>query len=218
MPAHENEARSRRSPRQLARSLLERRGTTIAEELGIDLRRDGPSAWFRLLCVAALLSARIDARIATAAARGLAGAGWTTAGKLAGSSWEERVRVLHEAGYTRYQERTATMLGAMAEQVQERYRGDLRRLRDEARRDPGAERRLLKQLPGLGDVGVDIFFREAQAAWAELRPFADARALRAAKRLGLGQDAGELAGVVAEERLPQLVAALVRTDLEEPKG
>jgi hypothetical protein len=51
----------------------------------------------------------------------------------------------------------------------------------------------LKEFKGLGDVGVDIFFREVQVAWQELRPFADRRTLDAAGRLGLPKDAGKLA-------------------------
>src|ERR671933_105648 len=75
---------------------------------------------------------------------------WSTARKLDGSTWEQRVRVLNEAGYTRYQERTATMLGDTAAAALERYGGDLRRVRDEAERDPRAERRALQQFKGVG--------------------------------------------------------------------
>jgi hypothetical protein len=64
-------------------------------------------------------------------------------------------------------------------------------------------------------VGVDIFFREAQAAWGELRPFADRRALDAAKRLDLGRDAEALVDLVSERDLPRLLAALVRTELAD---
>jgi hypothetical protein len=122
------------------------RGGGLGEELGIDLRGDGPSAWFRLLCAAMLSGARIRSSIALAAARGLAEAGWTSPEALAASSWEERVRVLDEAGYARYDERTATALGRLAEELRQRYGGDLRRLRDEAGRQAPAERRLLNSL------------------------------------------------------------------------
>lgn len=194
-------------------ALLERYGQTYAEELGID-PGGGPSALFRLLCAAILFSARIRADVAVAAARALADQGWTTAEKLAGSTWEQRARVLNEAGYARYDERTATMLGDTAEHLLDRYRGDLRKLRDEAERDPGKERRLLKECKGLGDVGVDIFFREVQTAWPELYPFADERALRAAGKLDLGGDAEALADLVARRDFARLVAALVRAELD----
>src|SRR5207248_1977231 len=83
-----------------------------------------------------------------------------------------RARVLNESGYARYDERTSTALADTAQLIVDRYGGDLRRLRRAADRDPTVERRLLKQCKGIGDVGVDIFFREAQRTWAELYPFA----------------------------------------------
>ena len=148
-------------------------------------------------------------------ATALAEQGWTTPQKMAEATWKERVRTLNESGYARFDERTATMLGETCEILLDRYRGDLRRLRDEAEREPRRERSLLKELKGIGDVGVDIFFRETQSAWDELRPFAERRALDAAKRLDLGGDAGTLAELVSERDLPRLVAALVRTELAD---
>jgi hypothetical protein len=147
------------------------------------------------------------------AARALADQGWTTAPKMAGATWEQRTRTLNEAGYARYDESTSRMLGDTAGMLVERYGGDLRRLREAARRDVGRERSLLKQCKGLGDVGVSIFFREVQLAWDELYPFADERALDAAGRLGLGSDAQALAKQVPKQEFPRLVAALVRVGL-----
>ena len=196
-------------------ALLERHGQTHAEELGIEVRKGTPSPLFELLCASLLFSARIEAAIATEAARKLRRHGWRSAHRLAESTWNERVRALNEAGYTRYQERTATMLGETAETLLDRYSGDLRRLRDEAECDAGRERKLLKQFKGLGDVGVDIFFREVQVAWEEVAPFADRRALAAAERLGLGKDEQALLRVAEREDFPRLVAALVRTELED---
>lgn len=89
----------------------------------------------------------------------------------------------------------------------------MRGSRQEAGRKPSVERRLLREFSGIGDVGVDIFFREAQVAWEELRPFVDRRALQAAARLGLGDSPAEVARLVPEERLAVIVAALVRVEL-----
>jgi len=204
---------ARPSKKRVVGALLDRHGRTYAEELGIDLRKQTPSNLFQLLCASTLFSARIDASIATEAARNLKRRGWRTAEKMADSTWRERVAALNDAGYTRYQERTATMLGELAETTRERWGGDLRRLRDEAERDPGRERQLLKEVKGLGDTGVDIFFREAQAAWDELRPFADRRALDAARRLDLGGEPKALARLADGRDFDRLVAALVRTEL-----
>jgi hypothetical protein len=198
-----------------ARALLDLHGRTFAEELGIDVGKGTPSPLFRLLCASTLMSARIGSQIAVEAARNLAKQGWRSPRKLAESTWEARVEALNAAGYTRYQERTATMLGELTDTLLERYGGDLRRLREEAGRDPGAERKLLEQFKGLGDVGVDIFFREVQVSWDELFPFADRRALDAAGRLKLPKDAGKLAELVGPKDYPRLVAGLVRVELDD---
>jgi hypothetical protein len=125
-----------------------------------------------------------------------------------------RIEALTEGGYTRYRERTASMLGDLSEFLLDRYDGDLRRLREAAERDPSAERRLLTQLKGLGDVGVDIFFREVQVVRDELVPFADSRALAAASTLQLPDDPSRLYRLVdGPTAFARLTAALVRTEL-----
>lgn len=198
--------------------LLARHGRTFAEDAGIALGRAGPSALFRLLCMSLLMSARIRWTTAVDASKALTDHGWTTARKLAASSWEERARTLNRAGYARYDERTATMLGDAADLLLDRYRGDLRRLRDEADGDVAALRRRLGDVKGMGPVGIDIFLREAQAAWPEVRPFVDDRALASASRLGLGRNVDALTRLVPERRFPALVAALVRSGLERDHG
>lgn len=203
-----------RDRRAVANRLLDQYGKTYASEAGVTVR-DTPAALFRLLCLATLLSARIRADIAVGAARALAEAGWTTVDKLRESSWEQRVRVLNRSGYARYDERTARMLGESADLLHERYGGDLRRLREAAEHEPAAERRLLKEFKGIGEVGVDVFFREAQAVWDELYPFVDARAADSADRLGLPRDPEELAALTSRPDFGRLVAALVRVRLAD---
>jgi hypothetical protein len=105
------------------------------------------------------------------------------------------------------------MLGDTALMLLDKYRGDLRQLRAAAGRDPRRERLLLKECKGIGEVGADIFCREAQITWDELFPFADRRALEAAGRLELDDDADRLASRVARKDYPRLLAALVRTGL-----
>ncbi len=198
---------------ETVRALLREHGTTYAEEVGINLGRETPSALFRLLCASLLFGARISAASASKAARALSKAGWTTAQRMSDATWSERAQVLNQNGYARYDERTSSMLGDTAQMLVERYGGDLRRLREAAKRQPASERRLLKEFKGIGDVSVDIFFREAQAVWDELRPFADARALAAARQLDLGDAPAALAELVPAREYPRLVAALVRVDL-----
>jgi hypothetical protein len=204
------------SKKDIVRALLELHGQTFAEELGIKLDKPSPSALFQLLCASVLFSARIGSNIAADAFKNIKRGGWRTPRSMAKSRWEQRVEALNAAGYTRYQERTATMLGDTAELVLDRWGGDLRKLREEAEHDPRRERRLLKEAKGLGDVGVDIFFREVQVAWEELVPFVDKRALQAARRLKLGGDARSLLRrVEGRQEFARLVAALVRTELQD---
>lgn len=205
--------------RRVVETLLERHGTTFADEAGIPLGRNTPSPLFRLLCLSLLLSARIRSGIAVAAAVALADAGWTTADRMAASSWEERTRVLNGSGYARYDERTSRSLGNTAELVIERYRGDLRRLRAEADGDPDAARRMLTGFSGIGPLGADVFLREAQVVWTEFLPFADRRTLEVARELGLGDSADALHGLAGdEETFTRLVAALVRSGLAHDTG
>lgn len=164
--------------------------------------------------MALLMSARIRARVAFNATRAVLAAGWTTPTRMRDASWEERTRTLNAAGYGRYDGRTSTMLGATAQALLDRYGGDLRRLRAVANHDPPTERRLLKEFKGIGDVGVDIFFREVQATWPELYPFADRRALASAARLGLGSSADELARLAQGMDFVRLVSALVHVELD----
>ena len=198
--------------KDIAAELMERHGPSLAGELGLDLAGNTPSALFRFLCASLLLSARISSDIAMRAADALAEAGWTTPAKLADSTWRERADVLNEAGYARFDEKTSTMLGDLADKLLDEYGGDLRSLRQAAGRDPAEERRLLKDFKGIGDLGADIFCREVQVAWEELYPFADARALAAAAGLGLPEKAEDLAALVARDAFPRLLAAVMRAD------
>ncbi|MBO0688601.1 MAG: hypothetical protein J2P40_03380 [Candidatus Dormibacteraeota bacterium] len=206
------------SRKSAADELMREYGQTFAEECGIDLRAGTAAPLWQLLCAALLYSARIRSAIATQAVQGLLRGGLGTADRMRMSSWDERVRILDEAGYARYDERTATMLGEVAAQVSDEYGGDLRQLRERAQHDPRAERALLKRSRGVGEVGVDIFFREVQVVWDELRPFADRRALRAAESRQLGSSPQDLQELVGERSLPRLVAALVRAGPAKKEG
>lgn len=194
-------------------ALLKRHGQTYCKELGIPIEQGTPSPLFRWLVASILFSARISAATAISAARALDDAGWRTAKAMAESTWEQRTRVLNRSGYARYDESTSRMLGESATMLVERYGGDLRKLREAAGEDPQEERKLLKEFKGLGDVGVDIFFREAQATWSELYPFLDKRALDAAGELGLPKDPAALAETVSRRDFPRLATALARTAL-----
>ncbi|HEX2134101.1 MAG TPA: endonuclease [Actinophytocola sp.] len=189
------------------RTLLDRAGRTYADQAGITLA-DKPSPLYRLLVLSVLLSARISADIAVAAARELSKAGFRTPRRMLDATWQQRVDALGRGHYVRYDESTATALGDGAELLLDSYGGDVRKWRgDELRKR-------LRETPKLGPVGVDIFCREAQAVWPELRPHLDRKTLDGAKKIGLPGDAAKLAKLVPENDLARFSAALVRVSLD----
>lgn len=199
------------SSEETARRLLDEAGTTYAAEAGIKLA-DKPSPLYRLHVLSVLLSTRIKASIAVAAADELGE--FPTAERMRDATWQQRVDALGRGHYVRYDESTATALGQGAELLLDRYRGDLRRLREGADGDVGALRQRLEEIPKLGPVGVDIFCREAQAVWPELRPYFDKKALSGAEKIGLPKRPEQLAELVGGDDLARLAAALVRVTLE----
>ncbi len=196
--------------------LLDRYGTTYAQEAGITLR-DKPAPLYQLLVLTTLLSVRISAKIAVAAARELFKAGWRTPRRMAGSTWQQRVDALGRAHYVRYDESTATALGEGARRVLDVYHGDLRALRPKSAADIPGLRRALCEFPRIGETGVHIFCREAQVVWPCLRPYFDSRALAAARQFGLPTEPDELAGTVDAADLGRLSAALVRASLDRTR-
>ncbi|MFI9803300.1 endonuclease [Streptomyces sp. NPDC052301] len=189
-------------------------GRTYAEEAGIRLT-DTPQPLYRLLVLALLLSARIRASVAVAAAQALHEDYLDSPRRMADADWQQRVDALGRGGYRRYDERTATQLGDGAELLLDRWGGDLRRLHEEAHGDVGALKDLLQEEPGVGPAGADIFLREAQRVWPEIGPYLDGKALSGARRLGLPEDPGKLAGLAEDTEPAVLAAALVRAALDK---
>lgn len=200
--------------RKTVRALLETHGQTYAAEAGITLR-DTPQPLYQLLVLSCLLSARIRASVAVAAARELFEAGMRDARSMREATWQQRVDALGRGSYRRYDERTSTQLGDGAQLLLDDYHGDLRRLRDEAGGDVDRLKELLQKVPGLGPAGADIFLREAQAVWPDLSPYLDSKALQGAERLGLPKKPDELARLVSADETAELAAALVRAALEK---
>jgi endonuclease III len=191
---------------KVVRAVLDRYGRTYAEEAGIRLA-DKPSPLYQLLVLAMLLSARISADVAVAAARELFAAGYRSPTAMRRASWQDRVDALGRGHYRRYDERTSTMLGKGAELVLDRWHGDLRRLRDEAGGDPGRIGELLTEVPGIGPTGADIFLREVQAVWPQVAPHFGGRAVEGARKLGLPVDERQLADLVGPPRAQARLAA-----------
>jgi endonuclease III len=198
---------------QLIKALLDKYGQTFAQEAGIRLA-DKPAPLYQLLVLATLLSARISAGVAVAAARELFKAGYRTPQAMLKATWQDRVDALGRGHYRRYDERTSTMLGDAAQLCLDRWRGDLRRLHKEAGGDVRKLRGLLVEFPGIGPTGADIFLREVQDVWSDVRPFLDRKVLDGAKKLGLASSADDLAGLVRAADVSRLASALVRVALD----
>ncbi|MDQ1014694.1 endonuclease [Streptomyces afghaniensis] len=200
---------------RVVRELLSAHGRTYADEAGIRLK-DTPQPLYRLLVLAHLLSARIRGSIALATARALHEAGLRDPRRMAQADWQERVDALGRGGYRRYDERTATQLGEAAELLNERWGGDLRRLRREADGKVSELRHLLREFPGIGPAGADIFLREVQGVWPEAAPYLDAKALQGAERLKLPKDPDRLTELAGRRADPAvLAAALVRAAVDK---
>ncbi|WP_028924416.1 endonuclease [Pseudonocardia acaciae] len=201
------------SERDTMKTLLAEAGRTYAAQAGIKLD-DKPAPLYRLLVLSILLSTRIKADIAVDAARELASAGMGTPKGMTDASWQDRVDALGRAHYKRYDEQTATALGDGARLLLDEYGGDLRKLRAKADGSARKVRELLTAFPRLGPTGANIFAREAQAVWPELRPALDGKALDGARRVGLPTSAPKLAALTTDDHLAELAAALVRVALD----
>jgi len=193
--------------------LLDKYGQTFSDEHDMRVADNTPSPLFQLLIFSLLSATKVDHGIASDAFDSLKREGWITAEKMADATWAQRRDALARGRYGQYDEQHAGYLGEVAELCVDKWQGDLRKLRDAADRDPARERELIREFKGIADVGCDLFFREAQAAWDEHRGFCDQRAKTGAGRLGL--DAGKIPEYVAEKDVPRLIASLVRVDLED---
>ena len=199
--------------KDVVRTLLDQHGTTYAEDAGITMA-DKPAPLWQLLVLSLLLSARISSEIAVAAARELFDAGCGTAHGTRDTTWQHRVDALGRGHYRRYDERTSTQLGELADVVMEEYAGDLRRLHERAD-DVGDLDEALQQFKGIGPAGAAIFLREVQGVWPDIAPYVDDLAAKGADRLGLPNDPDKVANLVSAKELPRLVAAFVRASRDE---
>lgn len=206
------------SQRQRVEELLDRYGETYAEQAGIRMA-DKPSPLYQLLVLSTLLSARISADIAVAAAKELFKAGYRTPQRMWKTDWQDRVDALGRGHYRRYDERTATMLGDGAQLLVERWAGDLRRLRDEADGEARRVHQLLTEFPGIGPTGADIFLREVQVVWPQVAPYVDQRVRRETKAAGLPSNPRALGKLVRSPgELARLEAALIRSRTVSTSG
>ncbi|KAL2429584.1 hypothetical protein ABEF95_007585 [Exophiala dermatitidis] len=205
--------------------LISKYGTLLLSNTNVqDPQSPTPETMLALLLNAIFSSARISHDLAAKTLATAIKAGYHKIDVLKNSTWDERTKVLTEGGYTRYREKTATALGELVELVEEKYQGDLNNILPGSKTDssPLEVRKRLKEIKGLGDVGVDIFFDTAQGVWPCLAPFIDPRSAKTAEAIGIPGDAGALWGRKEVNRDPmtmaRLAAALTTVRLEKKEG
>ncbi|KAL8721292.1 MAG: hypothetical protein Q9225_001996 [Loekoesia sp. 1 TL-2023] len=207
-----------RSVKSKTDNILSKYGSLPLADLGLlNPSSSTPENALALIYNAMLTSARISHELAYKSVKCLIEAGYQDIETLSKSSWQERTEVLTKGGYTRYREKTATALGELAEFVKEKYDGDVNNLLKKADSSPSEIRKLLKEIKGIGNVGIDIFCDTAQQIWPCLAPFIDPRSMKTAQQCGLGEDLNAMWEAVDKdpERMCRLAAALTTVRLEK---
>lgn len=198
-------------------TLIDEQGALYSEAMGASIERNTPQELFHWLIGAILLSARISGDLAVKAGQGLRMRDLHKIGAILETPRDKRIKVLNENGYARFDNIGADYIYAAAKLVDEKYKRDLRKMREEAGGDVARLCALLKEIKGIGDAGANIFLREVQWVWDEYCPRLDGPAVKAAKDLGLPADAKKLADLAgSKERFVRLAAALTRAGLEGP--
>ncbi|KAL8702824.1 MAG: hypothetical protein Q9201_004013 [Fulgogasparrea decipioides] len=201
-----------------ADALISKYGSLTLSELNLsEPSASSPENVLALVYNAMLTSARISHELAYKSVKCLVEAGYQDIGTLSKSTWEERTEILTKGGYTRYREKTATALGELAELIQEKYDGDLNNLLKKGNSRPDKVRKLLKEIKGIGNVGVDIFCDTAQEIWTSLAPFVDPRSMKTAEQCGLGGNMDKIWEAVGKDpgQMCRLASALTTVRLEK---
>lgn len=101
---------------------------------------------------------------------------------------------------TQHKGKTADEITLIADAVSDNdWSNDLRKIREKAKETVEEEREILRSsIKGLGNTGLDIFYRRIQWRWEEAFPFVDARTKDSIEMLGLPSDADELVQIMEQ--------------------
>lgn len=130
---------------------------------------------------------------------------FTSARALKDAGDEKRLQSVYDAR-TQHKDKTAAQMGIIADAVLENFTSpndkdgtQLQKLRDDCGDDVDqAAETLRKSIKGLGQTGLEIFFRRVQWIWTASFPNIDGRTADSLKMLGLPQDSEELEKLVGE--------------------
>lgn len=167
------------SPRELVGEL----GGRWSAQLGIQLDSDRPQELFKWFLAALLLGARISERLALQTWHTLTAAGLHSPQAILDTSKDRLVSLLDQGGYARYDFKTEAKLHQASAALQQRYGGDLRKLRDAADSAQALERALCELASGIGPVTASIFLRELRGQWPQAQPLPGQKVLLAARTL-----------------------------------
>ncbi|KAL4985984.1 hypothetical protein BDW68DRAFT_164269 [Aspergillus falconensis] len=188
---NKNQGRSRGSPiSEKLQKTIEKYGHGPLEGTAIEEKAltGSPDTILAMLIDAMLKSKPMSHELTDRTLKKLVEVGYHDIQKLGDASWEERAMVLKDGGYNRYREQGSTNLGKLVEFLNEKYDGDLNNLIKKAGYDRTTTRQLVKEVHGLGDLGVELFFNNVQSVWPTIAPFVDSRSLKTAEDAGLGTD------------------------------
>jgi len=222
---HGAEAKSPDTESSKIALLIEKYGSPPLSEAGLqEPWAPKPETLLALLLNAIFSSTRISHDLAAKTIATAIKANYHKLDVLKKTTWDERCQVLTEGGYTRYREKTSTGLSELVELIESKYDGDLNNLLPKSSTDssPSEIRARLKEIKGLGDVGIDIFFDTAQVAWPCLGPFLDPRSAKAAEAMGIPSDVQALWATEEVNKDPvkmcKLASALTKVRLDKREG
>lgn len=173
--------------------------SSYSQELGLDLTKcEDRFKWF---LASIFYAKRISAQTAKETFLYFDQEELTTPDAILDAGWDRLVQVLDAGGYTRYDFSMATYLLGIAKVLKEKY-GDLEKLYVKSNSSEDLELRL-KELKGVGPVGVNIFLRELRGIWEKAKPKPSPIAISMALRIG-----------IEREDVEQFESQLVRLNLE----
>jgi hypothetical protein len=111
--------------RRLARAVRGQMGRGMAEACGFSVIAN-PARLFQVLYLSMFVAGDRSYRRAVRTAQVLRDRGWESAAQLAAAPREERVGLIRTAGHKRDAGELAGTIGNLAQQIVDRYRGDLR--------------------------------------------------------------------------------------------
>jgi len=204
------------SQQDIVYALINEQGRLFSEDMGIDLSADDSAADFEWLVATILLSKRISHDLATRAGRALKDAGLMSVDAVLDADRDAMIDLLGDNGYKRYRKVATDYIRTSAAWVRDDLGGDLRTImQGEGDADAVIER--LHHAKGVGDVGAEIFAREAQLNWGVFYPRLEGSARDQAEKLGLTTGHGPLVAMAGSRaRFVRLAAALSRAAIDDP--